>query len=201
MKIGVLVAILGGHSLDFVCFLIMLSSLGKLRSNVQCITFFAQGEYRRMEATICELKWISYLLHDLHVPVQLLFPMRCDNQVVLYIIANLFFTKELSIWILIVIYVIAASKVTSKDQLADLFTKSLHSVTFASLVACSPSSKSNLWGDVGIITSTSTQPVFLLLVCRIQAKKQGCLQLYISRITLLQVNYRFLKGVDPHDVA
>ncbi|KAL0296236.1 UNVERIFIED_CONTAM: hypothetical protein Sradi_6675700 [Sesamum radiatum] len=129
------------------------------------VTFFARGEYRRMEATICELKWISYLLH---VPVQLLFPMRCDNQVVLYIMANLVF-HERTKYLDIDCHIRDCYKkghvdpafVWSNDQLADLFTKSLHSVTFASLVACSPSYKSNLWGDVGIITWTSTHPVLL----------------------------------------
>jgi len=43
-----------------------------------------EAEYRSMSATTSELKWISYILHDLQVPVQLPFTMFCDNKAALH---------------------------------------------------------------------------------------------------------------------
>ncbi|KAL0373919.1 UNVERIFIED_CONTAM: Retrovirus-related Pol polyprotein from transposon RE1 [Sesamum radiatum] len=60
----------------------------------------AEAEYRSMGATVCELQWISYLLHDFGIPVSTPIPMFCDNQAALHIMANPVFherTKHLDI--------------------------------------------------------------------------------------------------------
>ncbi|KAK4410094.1 Retrovirus-related Pol polyprotein from transposon RE2 [Sesamum angolense] len=60
----------------------------------------AEAEYRSMAFTVCELMWISYLLHDFLVPVQRPIPFWCDNKAVLHITANPVFhecTKHLDI--------------------------------------------------------------------------------------------------------
>ncbi|KAL0329372.1 UNVERIFIED_CONTAM: Retrovirus-related Pol polyprotein from transposon RE2, partial [Sesamum radiatum] len=60
----------------------------------------AEAEYRNMASTVCELMWISYLLHDFLVPVQRPIPFWCDNKAVLHITANPVFherTKHLDI--------------------------------------------------------------------------------------------------------
>ncbi|XP_021646154.1 uncharacterized mitochondrial protein AtMg00810-like [Hevea brasiliensis] len=40
----------------------------------------AEAEYKAMASTICELSWISYLLHDHQVLVALLVNLKCDNK-------------------------------------------------------------------------------------------------------------------------
>ncbi|KAI5664580.1 hypothetical protein M9H77_23903 [Catharanthus roseus] len=48
----------------------------------------AEAEYRSMAMTLCELKWLSILLRDLHVPVTHPIPLHCDNQAALHIAEN-----------------------------------------------------------------------------------------------------------------
>ncbi|KAK4407721.1 Retrovirus-related Pol polyprotein from transposon TNT 1-94 [Sesamum angolense] len=102
----------------------------------------AKAEYRSMVTIVCELKWISYLLHDFGVSTIDPIPFHCDNQVALHIMANTIFherTKHLDIDYHIVrnFYndgFIAPSFVCSKDQFADLFTKMLPGAVFSALV-------------------------------------------------------------------
>ncbi|KAL0393332.1 UNVERIFIED_CONTAM: Retrovirus-related Pol polyprotein from transposon RE2 [Sesamum radiatum] len=103
----------------------------------------AEAEYRAMAATVCELQWISFLLRDLCVPVATPIPFWCDNQAVLHITANPVFherTKHLDIDCHVVrdqykAGFISPSFVSSKLQLADLFTKTLPVVSFTSLLS------------------------------------------------------------------
>ncbi|KAL0428623.1 UNVERIFIED_CONTAM: Retrovirus-related Pol polyprotein from transposon RE1 [Sesamum latifolium] len=93
----------------------------------------AEAEYRSLGSTVCELRWITYLLQDLHVPVSLPIPLDCDNQAALHIVANPVFherTKHLEIDCHLVrdlykVGFVLPSHVSSKTQLADLFTKTL----------------------------------------------------------------------------
>lgn len=55
-----------------------------------------------MAATVCELLWISYILSDLKVPMQLPIPLRCDNQAAIHIVNNHVFHEHTKTWILIV---------------------------------------------------------------------------------------------------
>ncbi|KAL0428618.1 UNVERIFIED_CONTAM: Retrovirus-related Pol polyprotein from transposon RE1 [Sesamum latifolium] len=60
----------------------------------------AEAEYRSLGSTVCELRWITYLLQDLRFPVSLPIPLYCDNQAALHIVANSVFherTKHLEI--------------------------------------------------------------------------------------------------------
>ncbi|KAK4386141.1 hypothetical protein Sango_2484700 [Sesamum angolense] len=47
-----------------------------------------------MAATICELKWLSYVLADFGISVSLPISMFCDNQAALHIMANPVFKKR-----------------------------------------------------------------------------------------------------------
>ncbi|KAK4383963.1 Retrovirus-related Pol polyprotein from transposon RE2 [Sesamum angolense] len=103
----------------------------------------AEAEYRAMAATVCELQWISFLLRDLCVPVATPIPFWCDNQAALHITANPVFherTKHLDIDCHVVrdqykAGFISPSFVSSKLQLADLFTKTLPAISFTSLLS------------------------------------------------------------------
>ncbi|KAL0327700.1 UNVERIFIED_CONTAM: Retrovirus-related Pol polyprotein from transposon RE2 [Sesamum angustifolium] len=45
----------------------------------------AEAEYRSMGAVVCELLWLSYLLHALHIPFSTPVPFWCDNQAAIHI--------------------------------------------------------------------------------------------------------------------
>ena len=93
----------------------------------------AEAEYRSMSATTSELEWISYILHDLQVSVQLPFTMFCDNKVAIHIAENPVFhewTKHLRIDChytrdKLLEGFLKTTHVSSQDQLADLMTKPL----------------------------------------------------------------------------
>ncbi|KAK4396920.1 Retrovirus-related Pol polyprotein from transposon RE2 [Sesamum angolense] len=93
----------------------------------------AEAEYRSMGATACELTWIYFLLKDMQLSVSLPITFLCDNRAALYIISNPVFherTKHLEIDCHLVrdkykAGFLAPDHVSSKEQLADIFTKSL----------------------------------------------------------------------------
>ncbi|KAL0360716.1 UNVERIFIED_CONTAM: Retrovirus-related Pol polyprotein from transposon RE1 [Sesamum radiatum] len=103
----------------------------------------AEAEYRSMGATVCELLWISYLLRDFGVPLHVPIPLFCDNKAALHITANPVFherTKHLDIDCHIVrnqykLGFIAPSFVRGKEQVADIFTKSLPASSFLFLLS------------------------------------------------------------------
>ncbi|KAL0326887.1 UNVERIFIED_CONTAM: Retrovirus-related Pol polyprotein from transposon TNT 1-94 [Sesamum angustifolium] len=103
----------------------------------------AEAEYRSMGTTVCELTWIVYLLRDFGVQIPTPIPFLCDNQASLHIVANLVFherTKHLEIDCYLVRDkfregLIAPSHVSSRDQLADIFTKPLVGPLFLSLLS------------------------------------------------------------------
>lgn len=50
--------------------------------------------------TLCELKWLSSLLRDLHMPIARPISLHCDNQAALHIVENPIFhehTKHIKI--------------------------------------------------------------------------------------------------------
>lgn len=91
-----------------------------------------------MASTVCELQWISYLLHDLNIPISLPISLWCDNQSVKHIASNRIFhecTKHLDIDCHLLRDkfkqgFIHPHHVSTKLQLANIFTKSLSAPVF-----------------------------------------------------------------------
>ncbi|KAL0430372.1 UNVERIFIED_CONTAM: hypothetical protein Sradi_0663200 [Sesamum radiatum] len=96
-----------------------------------------------MGTTACDLTWIFNLLKDLQIHVPSPIPFLCDNQAALHITANPVFherTKHLKIDCHLIrdkykSGFLAPSHIPSRDQLVDVFTKTLNGPHFLSLVA------------------------------------------------------------------
>jgi hypothetical protein len=103
----------------------------------------SEAEYRALAAATCELQWLLYLLQDLRITCSKLPVLYCDNQSALHIAANPVFherTKHLDIDCHIVREKLLAGvmkllPVSSRDQLADFFTKALLPQPFGILLA------------------------------------------------------------------
>jgi hypothetical protein len=103
----------------------------------------SEAEYRALAAASCELQWILYVLHDLQIQCSKTPVIYCDNQSALHIAANPVFherTKHLEIDCHIVREKLQANilkllPISSKDQLADFFTKALLPQPFNTLLS------------------------------------------------------------------
>ncbi|KAL2244201.1 UNVERIFIED_CONTAM: Retrovirus-related Pol polyprotein from transposon RE1 [Sesamum indicum] len=103
----------------------------------------AEAEYRSLAATVCELRWISYLLADFGVSLNLPVSLFCDNKAAVHILANPVFherTKHIEIDCHIVRDAykdgfINPVLVRSLDQVADVFTKAVSLKLFGSFVS------------------------------------------------------------------
>ena len=92
-----------------------------------------EAKYRALANTTSELLWLQWLLKNLGVSTSSTNPLYCDNQSVTHIAHNDVFhewTKHIEIDCHFIRYhlIHGALKlffVSSKDQLADIFTKSL----------------------------------------------------------------------------
>jgi len=101
-----------------------------------------EAEYRSMASCVCELLWVSYLLHDLGVIFQKPIPFFCDNKAALHIASNPVFherTKHIDIDCHLVRQrykegFIKLQHVASQLQLADIFTKSLSQPQFSFII-------------------------------------------------------------------
>ncbi|XP_020553714.1 uncharacterized protein LOC110012924 [Sesamum indicum] len=52
-----------------------------------------EAEYRSLAATVCELRWLSYILAEFNIPLSLPIDF-CDNKAALHILANLMFRER-----------------------------------------------------------------------------------------------------------
>ncbi|KAL2246506.1 UNVERIFIED_CONTAM: Retrovirus-related Pol polyprotein from transposon RE2 [Sesamum indicum] len=127
----------------------------------------AKAEYRSLAATVCELRWLSFLLVDFGVSVNLPILLFCDNRAAIHILTNPVFherTKHIEIDCHAVRDAykdgfISPVLVRSFTQVVDIFTKALSVKLFQSfifklsLVCFAPSPTCR--GAVGIEPSTS----------------------------------------------
>jgi hypothetical protein len=103
----------------------------------------SEAKYRALTSATCELQWLLYLLKDLHVESVKLHVLYRDNQSALYIAVNPVFyerTKHLEIDCHIVRERLNSGMmkllpVSTKDQLADFFTKPLLPQPFNTLLS------------------------------------------------------------------
>ena len=92
-----------------------------------------KAEYRALADTTSELFWLRWRLKDLGVSTSSATPLYCDNQSAIHITHNDVFherTKHIEIDCHFIRYhlvhgALKLFSVSSKDQLADIFTKSL----------------------------------------------------------------------------
>ena len=101
----------------------------------------SEVEYRALASTMCELHWLTYLLHDFHVSFIQPVTLYCDNQSAIQIASNPVFherTKHIEIDCHIVrdkvnSGILKLLPVSSSMQLADIFTKPLSPALFQGL--------------------------------------------------------------------
>ncbi|XP_057529852.1 uncharacterized mitochondrial protein AtMg00810-like [Amaranthus tricolor] len=117
----------------------------------------AEAEYRSMRRVTAELAWLTRLLHEFTIPTVIPVPLKCDNQAAIYIAKNPVYherTKHIALDCHFVREklqdgLISLSYIPTKQQLADIFTKSLswpdHHLLVSKLGMSSPS---NLRGGV-----------------------------------------------------
>jgi len=118
----------------------LISWKSKKQQTISKISF--EAEYRALVATTCELKWLTFLLQDLHVPFITPTTLYCDSQSAIQIASNQVFhehTKHIEIDCHIVREKLNAGLlklllISSAMQTADILTKPLHPSAFKELV-------------------------------------------------------------------
>lgn len=103
----------------------------------------AEAEYRSMCRVCAELAWLSRLLSELQVEGVTPIPLKCDNQVAIYIATNPVFherTKHIELGYHYVheklqARIISLHHVPTNDQLADVLTKSLSGIRHQDVIS------------------------------------------------------------------
>jgi hypothetical protein len=101
----------------------------------------SEAEYRALAQATCEAQWLKYLLQDFNIPHPKPIVLYCDNKSALHIAANPVFherTKHIELDCHVVreklqTGLIHLLPVSSKEQVADILTKSLHPGPFYTL--------------------------------------------------------------------
>ncbi|MCH79973.1 retrovirus-related Pol polyprotein from transposon TNT 1-94 [Trifolium medium] len=102
-----------------------------------------EAEYRALASLTCEIQWLSYLFHDFNIQFSQPASLYCDSKSAIYLAHNPTF-HERSKYIELDCHVIREKlqsklihlfPVPSSSQLADVFTKPLHSPSFCSLLS------------------------------------------------------------------
>ncbi|MCI18035.1 copia protein, partial [Trifolium medium] len=101
----------------------------------------SEAEYRALAQATCEGQWLLYLLQDFLIPHESPILIYCDNQSAMHIAANPVFherTKHIEIDCHVVrdkvqSNIVHLLPVSSKEQIADIYTKSLHPGPFHTL--------------------------------------------------------------------
>jgi hypothetical protein len=92
-----------------------------------------EAKYRALASTCCELMWLTTLLHDFGIPHSQVALLFCDSQSTIHIVANPVYhkrTKHIEIDCHLIhekiqLGLVRTLHVTSQNQIADIFTKSL----------------------------------------------------------------------------
>lgn len=102
-----------------------------------------ESEYRALSSTVREILWLTYLLPEFGITLNLPVPLYCDNDAALHITQNHVFherTKHLDIDCHLArenykAGIITPLPIATVDQPADIFTKSLSGPRFRSLLS------------------------------------------------------------------
>lgn len=102
-----------------------------------------EAEYRALASLTCELQWLQYLFQDLNITFPQSASVYCDNKSAIYLAHNPTFHErskhiELDCHIIrqkLQSKLIHLLPVPSQSQLADVFTKPLHSPSFSSMMS------------------------------------------------------------------
>lgn len=103
----------------------------------------AEAEYQAMVFTLKELKWIKWILNSFGLPHVTPMRLYCDSKSAIYIATNPVFHKRTKhvesdchfVRDAVTAKLISLEHISTKEQPADLLTKSLPSTTFSYLLS------------------------------------------------------------------
>lgn len=149
----------------------------------------SEAKYRALASLTCEIQWLHYLFSDFHISFSCPAAVYCDNKSAIYLAHNPTFherTKHIEIDCHVIREKIQSKlihllPVSSTSQIANIFTKLLHSTSFQGLVFKLGLCESNLWGGgyyllkVNFFVSVQLPLRFCLLVSFFLVYKAHCL--------------------------
>ena len=141
MPVGLEIILIDSLYQDFVCLLVETLLVGKVKKQNFVARSSAEGEYRAMAHTACELLRVESILQEMGFSSDRPMKMYCDNQAAMYIASNLVFherTKHIEVDChfirdMVMRKQIVTSFVRSSDQLGDILIKALNRGLFYDL--------------------------------------------------------------------